>query len=512
MLFSSPFEDLSSVVLDECDRLLDLGFREQIQEVLRHCPPPGRRQTLLFSATMNAEVGELASLSLKRPVRIAADGQSKGMGGNGRGRGVGGVGGVGGGRGQGGDVHGAPTLPASLAQEVVLLKGELAGTTPAALQRREGLLLALCVRSLAAHAMGKGGEGGEGGEGGGGAKGKTGGVLIFSRTKKQAHRLKLVLELGGLAVDELHGDMSQSQRLSALDRFTRQECEFLVATDVASRGLDVPRVRAVVSFDAPDDVTTYVHRVGRTARAGHAGLALTFLRQGDASHRALLKKMAKLSPKPSPRPQNPTNPKEDKGNKEGKGSKGGKGGKGKEGKEGKEGEEGKEGAGEKGVGSVGRVGRGGSVKSRVVPDAVVSMFASKVASMASDLQRIAHAEREAAFLRKAEAEAQRAENLVEHGDDIKAVRRVIRPSTTHPPIPPSPHTHNAPSLSLSPVPTYIYPYPHPYRYGYIGPSLHGSTSHYTSQRSLLLMALYIARPSHYTYIDIYGVLLWPLNR
>ena len=73
MLFSSPFEDLSSVVLDECDRLLDLGFREQIQEVLRHCPPPGRRQTLLFSATQTRRVNDLARLSLHDPEFVSAD-------------------------------------------------------------------------------------------------------------------------------------------------------------------------------------------------------------------------------------------------------------------------------------------------------------------------------------------------------------------------------------------------------------------------------------------------------
>eukprot|EP00887_Chlorella_sp_A99_P002207 scaffold21.g2207.t1 len=235
---SVGLEDLQALVLDEADRLLEMGFAEEVAELVRLAPP--RRQTLLFSATMTEEVQRLVALSLRHPVRLAADA--------------------------------AAAAPAELAQEIVRLKG-------AAAAQKEAALLALCARSLAG-----------------------GRAIVFARTKQRAHRLKILFGLGGLPpAGELHGDMTQASasagvrawaaRLESLERFRRGELAFLLATDVAARGLDILGVEAVVNYDAPAQLAPYLHRVGRTARAGAAGRAVTFVEDGD---RPLLKEASAL--------------------------------------------------------------------------------------------------------------------------------------------------------------------------------------------------------------------------
>ncbi|RLN28601.1 hypothetical protein C2845_PM05G17990 [Panicum miliaceum] len=222
---SVGLEDLAVVILDEADRLLELGFSAEIQELIRMCPK--RRQTMLFSATMTEEIDELVKLSLNKPVRLEAD----------------------------------PSLkrPATLTEEFVRIRRTRESN-------QEAVLLALCLKTFKQN------------------------VIIFSGTKQSAHRLKIIFGLSGLKAAELHGNLTQAQRLEALELFKKQEMDFLIATDIAARGIDIVGVRTVINFSCPRDVKTYLHRVGRTARAGREGYAVTFVTDDD---RSLLKAIAK---------------------------------------------------------------------------------------------------------------------------------------------------------------------------------------------------------------------------
>ncbi|EPS70742.1 hypothetical protein M569_04012, partial [Genlisea aurea] len=222
---SVHLDELAVLILDEADRLLELGFSAEIQELVKMCPK--RRQTMLFSATMTEEINELIKLSLNKPLRLSADPSAK--------------------------------RPARLTEEVVRIRRTLEGN-------QEAVLLALCSKSF------------------------TSKVIIFSGTKKAAHRLKILFGLSGFKASELHGDLTQSQRLEALELFRKQEVDFLIATDVAARGLDIIGVQTVINFSCPRDLTSYVHRVGRTARAGREGYAVTFVTDND---RSLLKAILK---------------------------------------------------------------------------------------------------------------------------------------------------------------------------------------------------------------------------
>ncbi|XP_042373868.1 DEAD-box ATP-dependent RNA helicase 28-like [Zingiber officinale] len=222
---SVGLEDLAVLILDEADRLLELGFSAEMHELIRMCPK--RRQTMLFSATMTEEVDQLVNLSLNKPVRLEADPSYR--------------------------------KPATLTEEVVRIRRSLEAN-------QEAVLLALCSKSF------------------------TQKVIIFSGTKQAAHRLRIVFGLAGMKAAELHGNLTQAQRLDALEQFRKQEVDFLIATDVAARGLDIVGVLTVINFACPRDYKSYLHRVGRTARAGREGYAVTFLTDDD---RSLLKAIAK---------------------------------------------------------------------------------------------------------------------------------------------------------------------------------------------------------------------------
>ncbi|KAK9828521.1 hypothetical protein WJX72_000533 [[Myrmecia] bisecta] len=224
---SFGLEELQMLVLDEADRLLEMGFAEEIKEIVRMAPR--KRQTMLFSATLNDEVRKLIAVSLNKPVRLAADVMGR--------------------------------APEELTQEIIRLKGNRAID-------KEAVLLALCSRSF---------QGGR--------------TIVFFRTKQRAHRAKMLFGLGGLAAaGELHGNMTQAARLESLERFRKGELAFLLATDVAARGLDILGVETVVNFDAPAALDSYLHRIGRTARAGKQGRAVTLVEDTD---RGLLKEVVK---------------------------------------------------------------------------------------------------------------------------------------------------------------------------------------------------------------------------
>ncbi|XP_038900039.1 DEAD-box ATP-dependent RNA helicase 28 [Benincasa hispida] len=222
---SVDLDDLAVLILDEADRLLELGFSAEIRELVRLCPK--RRQTMLFSATMTEEVNELIKLSLTKPLRLSADPATK--------------------------------RPKTLTEEVVRLRRMRE-------VNQEAVLLALCSKTF------------------------TSKVIVFSGTKQAAHRLKILFGLAGFKAAELHGNLTQVQRLDALELFRKQQVDFLIATDVAARGLDIIGVQTVINFACPRDLTSYVHRVGRTARAGREGYAVTFVTDND---RSLLKAIAK---------------------------------------------------------------------------------------------------------------------------------------------------------------------------------------------------------------------------
>ncbi|GIL56983.1 hypothetical protein Vafri_12245 [Volvox africanus] len=303
---SVGLEDLAVVVLDEADRLLEMGFREEVMEVVR-CAPK-KRQTMLFSATFNDQVRDLVSLSLKQPVRLAADA--------------------------------ARAAPELLTQEIVRLKG------PAAAATKEAVCLALCSRSFS-----------------------SGRTIVFCSTKQRAHRLKILFGLAKLPpAAELHGNMSQTARLESLESFRRGETAFLMATDVAARGLDIQGVEVVVNYDAPSKLETYLHRIGRTARAGAAGVAVTLVEDGD---RALLKELTRRV--------------------------GGGGGSGS-----------------------GKAGGGVALRQRLVPPQAVAQWQARIENMESDVAAILAEERQEADLRKAEMEANKASNMLEHEDEILA--------------------------------------------------------------------------------------------
>merc|ERR1719167_900887 len=176
------------------------------------------RQTLLFSATMTDQVEQLATVSLNKPVKVFVDSNK--------------------------------VVAWNLRQEFVRVRRGRE-------EDREALLAALVCRTFRDHTM------------------------IFIQTKAQCHRLHIMLGLLGVRVGELHGNMSQPQRMETLQRFKEEQLDVLLATDVAARGLDIRGVKTVINFTMPTTLEHYIHRVGRTARAGRAGRSVSLAGEGE---------------------------------------------------------------------------------------------------------------------------------------------------------------------------------------------------------------------------------------
>jgi ATP-dependent RNA helicase RhlE len=225
-LMNQGFVDLSSIevlVLDEADRMLDMGFIHDIRKIVAKVPKV--RQTLFFSATMPSDIRKLADTILNKPVSIQVAAES--------------------------------AAADNVEQSVYHVK-----------KRNKPALLNHLLRTS-----------------------RSTRSLVFTRTKSGANRVVRDLERAGIASEAIHSNKSQNARERAIENFRNSKTHVLVATDIAARGLDIDDISHVVNFDLPTVPETYVHRIGRTARAGASGVAVSFC---DPAERSMLSEIERL--------------------------------------------------------------------------------------------------------------------------------------------------------------------------------------------------------------------------
>ncbi|OAX42987.1 DEAD-domain-containing protein [Rhizopogon vinicolor AM-OR11-026] len=253
---------------------------------------PVSRQTMLFSATMTDTVDELVKMSLNKPVRLFVDPKR--------------------------------TTARGLTQEFVRVRTEKEAD-------RTGLLVSLCKRTFRQR------------------------VIIFFNSKKLAHQMRIVFGLLDMKAEELHGDLSQEQRLRALQLFRDAQVDYLMATDLASRGLDIKGIETVINYDMPNQLSQYLHRVGRTARAGKSGRSVTLVGEGD---RKILKAAIKHS------------------------------------------------TGED------------NIRHRLVPADIFPKWAKRIEALKDEVTTVLQEEKEEKQIRQAEMELRKGQNMIEHQDEI----------------------------------------------------------------------------------------------
>ena len=284
--------ELEILVIDEADRMLEDGFKDELTEIIRQCPL--KRQTMLFSATMTDNVDELIRLSLQKPVRIMVDSNK--------------------------------STAQNLTQEFVRIRLHRE-------QDRAAYLVGLC-RKVAKYRC-----------------------LIFFQHKAMCHEMNIIFGLLGLKAAELHGNLSQERRIDALERFREGKVDFLMCTDLAARGLDIKGVDTVINFNMPTAYAQYVHRIGRTARAGRTGKAISLAGEND---RKVLRQAMKNVPSAD------------------------------------------------------------LIQYRVLPKTLIEECKFAVDTLKDRVVEVMKEEKEDRVLKQAEMEVKKAENMIKHGDEIAA--------------------------------------------------------------------------------------------